>query len=123
MLKLTYYENSFNLEFLDQNLENWVTTRVLLALRFGTNIYIEHSTASFVVSAIALNRVKAEITDKSIEICPCDAEFVEITLKGTWLTSDSTLQNGIFVLSLSKSMELLLQDLWQQQSFCQVVNG
>jgi hypothetical protein len=120
MLKLTYFENGFNLEFLDQNLENWVTTRVMLALRSGSNIYIEHSSASFMVSAIALNRVKAEITDNSIEICPCDNEFVEVTLKGTWLTSNITLQTGVFGVALSKSMELLFQDLWQQQAFCQV---
>jgi hypothetical protein len=49
MLKLTYTANDFYLECLTESLENWVANRTLLCLRTANSIYIEPSTASFLL--------------------------------------------------------------------------
>lgn len=121
MLKLTYTENSFNLEYLNESWENWVNTRVILALHSGTNIRLESSTASFLIPTdfpylAALEEVDQE---NRVEICQCDAEFVEVTLKGIWLTSDAESDVGVFVTSLSEYAEFLLHEFSHQQ-FCHV---
>jgi len=51
MLKLTYTENSFYLERLAGSLEEWVTARVMLALRAASSLWVESSTASFLLPA------------------------------------------------------------------------
>ncbi len=49
MLKLTYTDNNFYIEPLSESLEDWLNIRVLLCLRAATSIYIEPSTASFLI--------------------------------------------------------------------------
>jgi hypothetical protein len=121
MLKLTYTENDFSLEYLNKSLEDWIETRVILALRSTTNIHIESSTAAFLLSADLFNLanfekvVKENATENIVEICRCDAEYVEVILKGTWLTSNLKSHTGIFVTTLSLSVELLLQQLQNEQ--------
>lgn len=120
MLKLTYNENSFNLERLDEALEDWLSKRAILALRSATNIHIEPSTASFLVPLEISHQADLEKVAKenSVELCCCDAEFVEVILKGTWLTSDAESEVGVFVTVLNKSAELLFQRLSQSKRFC-----
>jgi hypothetical protein len=121
MLKLTYTENDFSLEYLNKSLEDWIETRVILALRSATNIHIESSTAAFLLPADLFNLanleklVKQNATENIVEICRCDAEYVEVILKGTWLTSNLKSHTGIFVTTLSLSVELLLQQLQNEQ--------
>ncbi|WP_306298963.1 alr0857 family protein [Nostoc sp. T09] len=122
MLKLTYTENSFSLEYLEESLVDWVNQRVVLALHSATNIYIESSNAAFVLptelSRLAnLEKLKQE---NILEIYPCDASNTEVILKGTWITSHQDSETGIFVTSLSKSAELLLQQLSQTEQLCYV---
>ncbi|MDZ8053219.1 MAG: alr0857 family protein [Aulosira sp. ZfuVER01] len=120
MLKLTYTENSFNLEYLEESLEDWVNQRVILTLHSGTNIYIESSQAAFLVSAESSHLADLKKLNQAniLEICPCDASAVEVILKGTWITSNSESATGIFVTVLSKSAELLLETLSQTEQFC-----
>lgn len=118
MLKLTYIENSFYLEHLGKSLEEWVGLRVILALRVGERICAQPSTASFLLPAdlSGLHLLKAEVGQGSdvIELCACDAEYVEVTLKGTWLASDSESAEGVFVAAMSHSVEFFLLKLWQE---------
>lgn len=120
MLKLTYTENSFSLEHLNESLEDWVNTRVILALRVATNIHIEPSTASFLLPADVCHLTDLEKVAKEnfVELYRCDAESVEVVLKGIWLTSDAQSEAGIFVTALSKSAELLLQQLSKREQLC-----
>ncbi|QLE56620.1 alr0857 family protein [Nostoc sp. TCL26-01] len=120
MLKLTYTENSFSLQCLDTSLEKWVNTRVTLALRAGTNIYIESSTVSFLISTHSAHIVDLETLAKDhlVQLSPSDADFMEVVLQGTWLTSQANSDTGIFVTVLNKSTESLLQQISQSQQFC-----
>ncbi|MDZ7957587.1 MAG: hypothetical protein RMY34_06720 [Aulosira sp. DedQUE10] len=120
MLKLTYTENSFSLEHLEASLETWVNQRVMLALHSATNIYIESSQAAFLLPSELSALADLEKLNQAniLELCPCDADAVEVTLKGTWITSEKESAAGVFITSLSKSAELLLERLAQTEQFC-----
>lgn len=119
MLKLTYIENGFHLECLTKSLEEWVALRVILALRVGDYICIEPSTASFLLPAdlpgldLLADEVRRQGTD-AITLCACDAEYVEVSLQGTWLASDAEGAEGVFVAVMSHSTEFFLFKLWQE---------
>ncbi|WP_407894330.1 alr0857 family protein [Scytonema sp. NUACC26] len=116
MLKLTYTENNFTLERLDESLEDWVNVRVALAVRLATGIHVEPSTASFLLTTGVSCLLKMEensLQEASVKIHSCDTDFVEVVLKGLWLTSDVESEGGVFVTALSPSVELLLQQLSQ----------
>jgi len=119
MLKLTYIETGFYLERLAQSLEEWVALRAVFALRVGDRICVEPSTAAFLLPADlpGLNLLEAEVrrqgTDE-IALCPCDADYVEVSLKGTWLVSEAESEEGVFVAALAHSTEFLLFKLWQE---------
>ena len=76
MLKLTYTENSFYLELLTESVEEWIQTRVLLALRVGHSLCVEPSNASFLlpVDLPGLGQLHAELerdnNKEIIEVCP-----------------------------------------------------
>jgi hypothetical protein len=120
MLKLTYTENSFSLEYLEASLETWVNQRVTLALHSATNIYIESSQAAFLLNSESSHLADLEQLNQAniLEICLCDASTVEVILKGTWITSDQESEAGVFVTSMSKGAELLLERLAQTEQFC-----
>ena len=115
MLKLTYTENGFYMERLAQSLEDWVTARVILALRAGTNLCVESSTASFLLSADMpqLRHLERQQEDV-IALSVCDAEYIEVSLKGTWMTSDIDGAEGVFVTSMSYAIEFFLIKLWEE---------
>jgi hypothetical protein len=118
MLKLTYTENGFNLERLAQSLEDWMTARVMLSVRAGWQICINPSTASFLLPAdlpgsdrlqVEVQREDAEI----IDLCVCDDEYIEVSLRGTWVSTSTTSDEGVFVVTLSDRVEFFLFKLWQ----------
>ena len=117
MLKLTYTENGFYLEHLAQPLEEWVTARVILALRAGTRLCVEPSTASFLlpVDLPQLRHLERhQEGEDAIVLSVCDAEFVEVNLRGTWMTSESDGEAGVFVTSMSYNVEFFLLKLWEE---------
>ncbi len=118
MLKLTYTETGFTLERLAQSPEQLVALRVMLAMRVGESICIEPSTAAFLLPAdlIGISFLEeAAIRERdAISLCIADADFVEVTLEGTWISTDVEAENGIFVTRLSDRTELLLCKLGQQ---------
>lgn len=119
MLKLTYIETGFRLELLAKSLEEWIAMRVILALRVGECICVEPSTASFLLPAnlLGLDLLEAEVRRQGTDIIAlsaCDAEYVEVILKGTWLASDLESAEGVFVAVLSHSSEFFLLKLWQE---------
>jgi len=129
MLKLTYIETGFHLEYLTQSLEEWVALRVILNLRVSEYIYVEPSTAAFLLPTDlpGLDLLAAEMqlcsaTD-AIDLSTCDVEYVEVSLKGTWLASDAETAEGIFVTTLSYTAESLLFKLWQEAQMDATVVG
>lgn len=117
MLKLTYTETGFYLERLAQPLEDWVTARVILALRAGTALCVESSSASFLLPAELpqlRHLEKYREVDDGISLSVCDAEYVEVSLEGTWMTSNVDGTEGVFVTSLSHSVEFFLLKLWEE---------
>lgn len=117
MLKLTYTENGFYLERLAQPLEEWVTARVMLALRAGTSLCVESSTASFLLPANLpqlRHLERQQEGEEAIALSLCDAEFVEVSLQGTWMTSHTDGAEGVFVTSMSYTVEFFLLKLWEE---------
>ncbi len=117
MLKLTYTENGFYLERLAQPLEEWVTARVILALRAGTSLCVEPSTASFLlpVDMPQLRHLERhQEGEDAISLSICDTDYVEVSLQGTWMTSDSDGETGVFVTSMSYNVEFFLLKLWEE---------
>ena len=119
MLKLTYTESSFYLECLTLSLEEWVAQRVILALRVGQSLCIEPSTASFLlpVDLPGVEVLKAEVKRDDREIIAlsaCDAEYMEVTLRGSWLLDSSKDAVGVFFTTMSDRAEFFLHKLWQE---------
>ncbi|MEQ9670296.1 alr0857 family protein [Coleofasciculus sp. G2-EDA-02] len=128
MLKLTYTENGFYLERLSGSLEEWVTSRVMLALRAASSLWVESSTASFLLPAdmpqlADLEKAVRQQTIDDISLSICDADFIEVTLKGNWMTSNPNGEEGVFVVNLSDRTEFFLSKLWQDsQTYASVTN-
>lgn len=118
MLKLTYIETGFYLEYLAKSLEEWVQGRVILALRVGESLCVEPSTASFLLPADlpGLDTLALEIRrqdPEAISLSACDAEYLEVSIKGIWVSSESDSSEGVFVAAMSHSIEFFLLKLWQ----------
>lgn len=118
MLKLTYIETGFYLEYIAKSLEEWVQGRVILALRVGECLCIEPSTASFLLPADlpGVDTLAVEVrrqAPESITLSVCDAEYIEVAIKGTWVSSDTDSNEGVFVAVMSHSIEFFLLKLWQ----------
>ena len=118
MLKLTYIETGFYLEYLAKSLEDWVQERVVLALRVGESLYIEPTTAAFLLPADLpdLETLVMEIRrldPESISLSAGDAEYIEVSLNGTWVSLNADSDEGVFVAAMSHSIEFFLLKLWQ----------
>ena len=118
MLKLTYIETGFYLEYLAKSLEEWVQERVVLALRVGESLYIEPTTAAFLLPADLpdLETLVMEIRrldPESISLSAGDAEYIEVSLNGTWVSLNADSEEGVFVAAMSHSIEFFLLKLWQ----------
>lgn len=128
MLKLTYTETGFLLERLTQSLETWASARVVLALRSGTGLTVEPSTAAFLLPAdlphlSELEKLVRTESGDSIELSFCDEEYVEVILQGTWIASEPDSEEGIFATVMSDRVEFFLDKLWQEaQTLASVVN-
>ena len=125
MLKLTYIETGFYLELLAESLEDWVARRVLLALRVGEGFCVEPSTASFLLP-VDLPEVPhletfGELAGvEAIELSVCDADYMEVSLQGSWLSADPESEEGVFVTAMKSRAEIFLFKLWQESQACAV---
>jgi hypothetical protein len=120
MLKVTYTETGLYLEHLNQPVEKWIGLRAILAVRAGHRLVVEQSTASFLLLANStdlpgLKTALAEASlarEESVTLSIADAEWLEVTLKGTWVSS-GTEAEGVFVAMLSPRIEFLLFQIWR----------
>ncbi len=125
MLKVTFMETGSHLEPLTQSSEEWIGVRVLLAMRTAQRLVVESSTATLLLrSDLANLALLEELTHQEIEgtiaLCRCDTDYVEVSLRGTWITSDLALAEaeGVFVTLLNPGLESLLLELWQISQVC-----
>ncbi len=119
MLKITYTETGFNLEHLTDSLEQLVMRRVILAMRVGQSVLVEPSKASFLLPADLplLNVLHTEALrydSEKIELSVADEDYIEVTLQGTWIASNSHAAEGLFFTAMSDRTELYLFKCWQQ---------
>ena len=125
MLKLTYTEDSLHLEYLGEPLEEWLAARVVFNLRLGQGIVVQPSRASFLVPVDLplVRHLQAQVArqqDPDVGICLGDRNYLEISLRGTWIPQETnnsldTVDQGVFVTSLPYGVEFLLVKVWQEQ--------
>jgi SH3-like domain-containing protein len=117
MLKLIYTASGFSIEIVEEvTLEGWISTRVLLALRSAMSIFVEPSSASFLLARDLpqVNRLTAIADRDFVTIDTCDAEYIEVGLQGTWVGTNADSNDGVFVCSLYPALESLIYEVWQE---------
>jgi hypothetical protein len=117
MLKLTYTEDGFYIECINQSIEDWVQSRLTLAMRIGQSFCFEPKTASFLLPAdlpgVEKLKMSTRFSDSEImNICRCDSEYLEVTLRGSWVSSGDEDTTGVLVSRLCDRIEFLIQQLW-----------
>lgn len=116
MLKLTYLESGLYLELLSESVEDWLALRVVFALRMGDRLVAEKMTASLLLPIDLLQRSSLEKLvrqEEGIWLAQGDADHIEVSLAGTWMTSGAAESEGIFVTAFNPVLESLLFQLWQ----------
>lgn len=117
MLKITYTETGLHLEQFSESLEEWLPSRLLLALRAGQPCLVEPCSASLLLPIELVRRSSLEqLLQAEVEasLALCDAEHLEVSLRGIWLTFSSQESDGVFLANLSNETEQLLLRLWQE---------
>ncbi|MBD2231766.1 alr0857 family protein [Phormidium tenue] len=115
MLKLTYSDADLLIEHLDLTVEAMVTQRSLVALRAGQPLVVQPGYGAFALPADlpGITALKAGCQG-AIDIAPCDIDWLEVTLRGTWLTDNAASAEGILVVELGLQLEAQLVALWQR---------
>lgn len=116
MLKITYLKEGIYLESLHESLEAWKANRILVSLQAGMSIYVESSIACLILPSKMLYLKDLAILEAQelLEITPCDEEYIEISLSGTWIAKDENSEEGVFVCAFNYSSEQLLYKSWQE---------
>ena len=118
MLKLIYTETDLHMEKLSASVEEWVSQRVLLALRVGNKISVEPIGASFGLSTSLagwpeLERLIGQEASEAVSLSVCDDELIEIGLEGYWLCQNPLNAEGVFVTHLPSIIENTLLAMWE----------
>ena len=116
MLKITYLEEEIYLEYLQESVEAWKASRVLVSLRAAASIYMETSTACLIFPAsIPYLSCWSELeTGANVEVTICDEEYIEVSLSGTWATMSEDSEEGVFVCDLNPGNEYFTYQLWKE---------
>ncbi|MBE9100237.1 alr0857 family protein [Vacuolonema iberomarrocanum] len=121
MLKFTFTDTGYFLEHLPDSLEQWLPPRLTLMLKAGQPISLERCHASIMLRANdrcwrELYRLAHWDDQDAIALSACDKEFLEISLRGTWLTSNPQSTEGVFLVNLTPPTEASLYNLWLQNA-------
>ncbi len=119
MLKATYTDTGIFLEKLTESVEGLVIQRVVLNLRLGRRLVVESSYASLLLPAdlsgvAELDAIAQKLSSEILQLTPCDSEWVEVTLRGTWITTAADGDEGIFAVELEAEAERCLFELWRR---------
>jgi hypothetical protein len=113
MLKITYSETGIHLESLSYSLDELVSLRVLLALRLGQTLLVQPGTATLLLPIATQRILRSLLQETAIVIAPCDADFLEVELRGSWIAQDVEQLEGVFVAAVSDRAEFILLTLWR----------
>lgn len=116
MLKVTYLESSIYLEHLQETVEAWIALRLVLALRTGKRLVVERNTASLLLPIDLIKRSGLETVarqEAALSLSQVDTDFMEVSLQGTWISSNEQGAEGVFVTMLDPLVEVVLFNLWQ----------
>ncbi|BAU41350.1 alr0857 family protein [Leptolyngbya sp. O-77] len=127
MLKLTYTDADVYIECLSTPIETAIAQRVTLALRCGETLHVTPNSASFLLWAnvpqLAQLQQLLKAQPEAIALAPADADWVEVTLYGSWLSSSPYAHEGVFLAALPAAIERLVYQLWQASLCVQKVRG
>ncbi|PSR18615.1 hypothetical protein C8255_06495 [filamentous cyanobacterium CCP3] len=114
MLKLTYSDADLLVEQLDLTVEAVVAQRSIVALRAGQPLVVQPGYGAFALPADlpGVAGLKA-VGQGAIDIAPCDIDWLEVTLRGTWLADSALSAEGILVAELGVALERQIVALWQ----------
>jgi hypothetical protein len=112
MLKVTYTPTGLYLEYLSESLDALLADRVRIHARSGLPLVMQPTSASIPLPA-SLSGLKALARWQEVQVSPCDRGWVEVSLSGTWLTTDADQDNGVFMAELRPGLEQQLYSLWQ----------
>lgn len=118
MLKLNYTEVGLYMERTMTSLELLIAQRVVLAMRLGHSLHIEPGRASFLlpVDIPELQQLEMALRQEYQPIAtvlPVDDQFVEVSLKGSWVADSQEAHEGMFLTMLSDRTEFFIYKLWQ----------
>jgi hypothetical protein len=118
MLKLIYTETDLHIEKLATSVEEWISQRVLLALRVGSRIMVEPTSASFGLATnlagwSELEHLIGQEASETVTLSMCDADLIEIGLEGYWLAENTQQDEGVFVAHLPTKLESSLLAMWE----------
>lgn len=119
MLKLNYTESGFHLERISAPVERLVQERVLLALRLGSTLHLEPSTAAFLLALDGatlkeFERILHAAPSQPVSLILADEELVEVSVEGTWVAASADAEVGTFYTALSEDVEAFLFELWER---------
>jgi hypothetical protein len=118
VLKLNYTDYGFFLEQVNASLDAIATQRVMLAVYAGEPLHMEPGRAAFLVSAsmpevLRLQRILQAETTEVVTVDAVDNDFVEVSIKGTWIARNVQADEGTLITALSPESERLVYQLWQ----------
>jgi hypothetical protein len=118
MLKLSYTDTALHIEKLSTSVEKWISQRVLLAVRVGSAMSVEPMSAAFGLptnlgSWSDLEYLIGREASEMVSLSVCDADVVEISLEGHWLSAGDDSEEGLFVTHLPPAIESLIVEIWQ----------
>ena len=118
MLKLNYNDMGLFMERVNLSLEELMAQRALLAVQSGQPLHIEPGTASFLLPSkpAIVSRLETALwieRHQSISLYPVDVEFVEVSVRGTWMATNLQSHEGTFIAVASWQVESMILQLWQ----------
>ena len=125
MLKITYSDSDVVVEQLAIAVDVMVAQRSIVALRAGQSLVMQPSYGSFTVPTglPGIDQLTCHSQGCSqVEVALCDADWVEITLRGTWLADHPASDVGILVAELGNALEQQVADLWQHSLECSLAD-
>ena len=126
MLKLNYNDYGLFLEQVNASVDaltgsslwEFATQRVMLAVYAGETLHIEPGRAAFLIEANTpeVDRLRCVLQNDTtgvITLSAVDDDYIEVSLKGTWIASSAQAESGTFVAALTPESEKLVCRLWQ----------
>lgn len=118
MLKLNYTDYGLFLEQVAASVDVVASQRVMLAVHIGETLHLEPGRAAFLLPVklpgiTQLESMLQTSTTDTVALETVDDEFIEVSLKGTWVANSANAESGTFMTALAPDSEQLIYQLWQ----------